>query len=110
MLGFVAGVLNGIFGAGGGLLVVPMLEGQDLPEKEAHATSIAVILPLSLVSAGAYLLKGVGADWRALGAAVPPGLLGAAAGAFLLKKLPNVLLKKLFGAVMVLSAVRLLLR
>jgi len=106
----VAGVLNGIFGAGGGLLVVPMLEAQSLPEKVSHATSIAVILPLSLISAAAYLLKGISADWHALGAAVPLGLLGAAAGAFLLKKLPNRLLKKLFGLVMILSAVRLLLR
>lgn len=110
IIGFIAGILNGIFGAGGGLLVVPMLESQKLPAKKAHATSIAIILPLSLISAAMYLLSGTGLDWSQLGAVLPVGAVGATAGAFLLMRLNNRFLKKLFAVVMIVSAVRLLLR
>ncbi len=110
IFGFIAGILNGIFGAGGGLLVVPMLESQDLEPKKAHATSIAVILPLSLVSTAMYLLGGVSADWRQLLTVIPLGAAGAVGGSFLLMKLNNRVLKKIFGIIMILSAVRILIR
>ena len=47
------GILNGLLGAGGGMLTVPLLEWMGVKGRRAHATSLAVILPLSLVSAGA---------------------------------------------------------
>ncbi len=109
-LGFLAGILNGLFGAGGGLLVVPMLEAQELPPQKAHATSIAVILPLSLLSAALALFQGRTLDWPAVWTLLPFGLAGAAAGAFLLSRMNPLLLKRLFGAVMLIAAVRLLLR
>lgn len=108
--GFVAGVLNGFFGAGGGLLVVPMLQSRGLPPRQAHATSLAVILPLSALTAALYLLQGVPVSWSQLGLLLPLGLAGAAAGAFLLKRIPAGLLKRIFGLVMVAAAIRLLLR
>lgn len=110
LLGIISGVLNGIFGAGGGLLVVPMLESQGLEPQKAHATSIAVILPLSVISAVLYLLRGVSADWQQLGLLIPLGAAGAGIGALLLAKLKNQWLKKLFGVVMLLSAVRIFFR
>lgn len=108
--GLIAGVLNGIFGAGGGLLVVPMLERQGLEPRKAHATSIAIILPLSLISGGLYLIQGVALDSSQLWTVIPAGLIGAAGGAFLLMKLKNRLLKRIFGVIMILSALRLLFR
>ena len=56
-LGLTAGILNGLFGAGGGVAVVPMLEKAGIEPKKAHATSISIILPLSLLSGIFYLLK-----------------------------------------------------
>lgn len=109
-LGFLAGILNGLFGAGGGLLVVPMLEAQDLPPQRAHATSIAVILPLSLLSAALALLQGRSLDPQALWTLLPFGLAGAAAGAFLLTRMNPLLLKRMFGLVMLFAALRILLR
>ena len=73
------GILNGLLGAGGGMLTVPLLEWMGVKGRRAHATSLAVILPLSLVSAGAYLLRG----WVSLGEAalfLPGGVLGASVG------------------------------
>lgn len=110
MLGFIAGILNGIFGAGGGLLVVPMLQSQNLEPKKAHATSIAIILPLSVISATMYLCRGVPFHWDPFWRTAPLGLLGAAAGSFLLAKLNNAWLKRLFGIVMIVSAVRIFFR
>jgi len=52
LAGGLAGIVNGLLGAGGGLILVPFFRRfTDLGEKEALANSVAVILPLSLVSA-----------------------------------------------------------
>lgn len=110
LLGFAAGILNGIFGAGGGLLVVPMLQAQELEPRRSHATSIAIILPLSVISALLCLVQGVKLDWDLLWQTTPLGLAGAAAGSLLLAKLKNSWLKRLFGVVMILSAVRIFFR
>ena len=60
--GAVTGILSGFFGGGGGMLVVPALTLiMKLTEKQAHATAIAVILPVTVVGAVTYLLRGVSA-------------------------------------------------
>lgn len=107
--GILIGAANGLFGGGGGMIAVPMLEKGGLEQKKAHATSIAVTLALSVVSAGVYLFKGSLEISDAL-KYVPMGLLGAGAGAWLLKKIPDKGLKKIFALVMILSGVRILLR
>jgi len=62
--GAVTGILSGFFGGGGGMLVVPALTLiMKLTEKQAHATAIAVILPVTVVGAVTYLLRGVSAGW-----------------------------------------------
>ena len=49
--GLCAGAVNGLFGAGGGMVLVPMLtKWGKLPEKEVFPTSVAIILPVSIVS------------------------------------------------------------
>ncbi len=77
--GICAGIANGLFGAGGGMFLVPMfctLAGME--EKRAFATSLAVILPLSAISCGVYLFKGEFDFLRAL-----PFILGGTLGGFL---------------------------
>lgn len=110
LLGFIAGVLNGFFGAGGGLVVVPMLEYAELEPKKSHATSIAIILPLSIISGIMYILNGVEINFQTLLTTVPLGIIGAVAGSFLLPKIKNNWLRKIFALVMIFSAVRLLIK
>ncbi len=107
LLGAVAGLLNGLFGSGGGVAVVPMLEKADIPPKKAHATSIAIILPLSIVSVGFYLYR---QNFQIMDALpyVPGGLAGAVVGSLLLKKIPNDLLRRIFGALIIVSSARIL--
>ena len=61
--GALAGVANGLFGSGGGLFLVPLfVSWLHMEQKKAFATSVAVILPLSVASLAVFLLKG-GMDW-----------------------------------------------
>ena len=59
LLGGMIGFINGFFGGGGGMICVPTLEkALKLDNKRAHATAIAVIFPLSLISCAIYIFKG----------------------------------------------------
>ena len=107
--GIGVGLLNGLLGAGGGLLTIPLLERMGVKEKEAHATSLAVILPLSVVSGGIYLARGwvrFGDVWPFL----PVGLLGAAAGGWLLGRLNTAWVKGGFAVLALWAGIRGLLR
>ena len=54
LTGCVVGLLNGFFGSGGGVIAVPMLRSCGFEQRSAHACSLAVTLPLSLVSVIIY--------------------------------------------------------
>lgn len=107
--GAACGLLNGLFGAGGGMAAVPLLKAGGLPQKKAHATSLAVILPLAAVSAAFYLLDGA-LSFREAVPYLPGGFLGACAGALLMKRIPSGVLRRVFGALLLVAGVRLLLR
>lgn len=109
LTGLAAGFLNGLFGAGGGILVVPFLEHSGIKAKNAHATSIAIIAPLSLISSLFYFNRSF-LDFSTAWNYIPAGVAGALLGTFFLKKIPTRLLKRCFGAVMIFSAIRILCR
>ena len=103
-----AGAANSMFGGGGGMFVVPAMNRfLGLEERAAHASAIAVILPLSVISAVAYTIRGV---WDvSLGITVSVGAtVGGAVGAFLLKKIPKNVLSFLFYAVMIYAGIKIL--
>lgn len=106
-LGLAVGVLNGLFGAGGGMVAVPMLRGLGAAPEQSHATSMAVIFPLTLVSGALYLRAGQFTLEQAL-PFLPGGLLGALCGAWLLPRIKTLWLRRLFGVMIIVSAVRLL--
>ena len=107
--GLLVGVVNGLFGAGGGMLAVPILKKIGLSQKEAHANAIAVIVPVTLVSASLYLLRG-SVEFKDALYYVPTGVIGALLGTFCLKKISPLWLKRIFGVFMVYAGVRLFLR
>ena len=106
-LGLVTGLFNGLFGSGGGVVAVPLLQKAGLKPKEAHATSIAVIFVLSALSTVLYFMRG-GIQLSQALPYLPGGLVGAVVGALLLKKIPNTLLRRIFGVILLASAVKLL--
>jgi len=107
LLGFLAGVLAGLFGVGGGVLFVPTLTlGLGLTQIHAEATSLLAILPT--VAAGTWRQARYGnVHWR------PAAMLGIAAvggveaGVALAESLPEDVLRRLFGALMVVVALQL---
>ncbi len=94
--GLAIGVVNGFFGGGGGMVCVPILENAlKLENKKSHATALAVMLPLSLASGIVYLIR-VKLDWYLFGFVGLGFVVGGAIGAFLLKKLNNVVVRLIF--------------
>ena len=108
LAGAAAGLINGFFGAGGGMVLVPLLiHLGKLPDKEAFASSIAIILPLCLVSLFVYGASGslpLAEAWPYLLGGLGGGLLGG----LLFRQVKPKLLHRLFGIIIVWGGVRLL--
>ncbi|MDD4715334.1 MAG: sulfite exporter TauE/SafE family protein [Oscillospiraceae bacterium] len=107
--GGLAGIANGFFGGGGGMVLVPLLTHWiGLEERRAFATSVAVILPLCAVSAAVYLMR---ADISLLSAL--PYLLGGLLGGFLggkvFRKVPANWLRRIFGVLILYAGIKSLL-
>lgn len=109
LYGIGIGLVNGIFGAGGGMIAVPVLKSNGLDQKQAHANAVAVILPISIVSTIMYLAKGNMTLGDSL-AFIPTGLIGSVIATFALQKFSNPLLQKMFAAFMIYAGARLLTR
>lgn len=105
--GALCGFLNGFFGSGGGVVAVPVLEKEDCSPNEAHATSVALIFMLSLVTALFYGFTG-NLDYAAAWKFIPWGVIGAISGAIFLKKIKAEWLKRIFGGIITIAAVRML--
>ncbi len=108
-IGFTSGVLNGLFGSGGGIAAVPLLERLGIEPKKSHATSVIIIFFLSIAATIGYYVSG-GLDFNTAFSYIPSGLAGAAVGTVLLGKIDNSLLRRIFGVIMLISAVRMLFR
>ena len=107
--GIIIGILNMLLGAGGGMLAVPVLKKCDLKQKEAQATALTVTLPLSFVSLIIYLFNG---NVKLNGNIFLPlfGASGAFLGAFLLKKVSNKWLKRIFACFLLFAGARILIK
>lgn len=108
LTGVLTGVANGFFGGGGGMVVVPLMTFLlKMKTKIAHATAIAVILPVTLVSAAIYLFGG----YFDLSVGAPSGVGvvgGGILGAWLLTKLKGKWITRIFAVLMCAAGVKLL--
>jgi len=109
--GIAAGLLAGLFGVGGGLIMVPALAfvlplqgvGPDVVMQVAIGTSLAVISATSVSSMLAHHRRG-GVRWDLLRGLAPGLAAGAAAGAFVAHALPGTVLQRIVGAGAILVA------
>jgi uncharacterized protein len=106
-LGFVGGVLAGLFGVGGGILFVPTLTlGLGLTQIHAEATSLLAILPT--VVAGTWRQSRYGnVRWRPAAMVGVAAIGGVEAGVALAESLPEDVLRRLFGALMIVIALQI---
>jgi len=108
VLGAVIGLCNGLFGAGGGIVAVSsMVYLLGLSEHDAHATAISVILPLAVISAFIYFRSGH-LDLDILAPVALGEVIGAIAGAWLLKYTSSVLLRRIFAMFIIFAALRMI--
>ncbi len=105
--GTLLGAVNGLFGGGGGMVAVPLLE-RSLPVREAHATAIAAVLPATLLSGAVYAFTG-----RVPLAVLLPAAIGVTAGGYLgaklLPLLPVRVADLLFGLLMLAAGLGMIL-
>jgi len=110
LIGLAGGVLSGLFGIGGGLVIVPgLILLLGMTPKQAAGTSLAaLLLPVGILGAIEYWRAGYIDVRLALLLAVGI-LIGAFIGARLAVGLPNELIQRAFGVLLVVVGVRLAL-
>ena len=108
IFGALAGFVNGLLGGGGGVIVVSLLlTVLALPQKNAQATALLIILPLTVVSAVVYLFEGV-IDWKPTLWTTVGVVAGGIVGALLLSKLKSDVVKIIFAVVLILGGIKML--
>lgn len=107
LVGVAAGFLSGLFGVGGGILIVPgLVLVARFPQRLAHGTSLAAVVPIAISSTASFWLHG-NIDWPAAMFLAAGAVGGAVAGTRLLHVLPHRTLGFAFAGVLLASAVRL---
>ena len=107
-IGLIAGVFAGMFGVGGGFIMVPLFVMWLKSERKmAHATSLAAVVPIALSAAIGYAMHGQ-VDWIAAIFVLSGSVFGALYGVKLLSTLPVRTLQLVFAALLFISALRLL--
>ena len=105
--GLLVGTLSGLVGIGGGVVLVPLLViGFGLSQHVAQGTSLAALIPTSMVGAITYQRRG-NVNPRAAAAMGLVGMVGAIAGAVLAQHLHATVLERLFGLLLLFAAYRL---
>jgi uncharacterized protein len=102
LIGLASGVCSGLFGVGGGVVMVPamvLLLGFDM--KKAVGTSLAVIIPTALVSSFKHYKNG-NIDWAMTLSLAPWAVLSGYVGAWLTRHVQSDSLKRAFGVFLVL--------
>ncbi len=105
--GGAAGLINGLLGAGGGMVLVPMLgEKSGLSEEERFPASVAIITPICIVS----LL--FSPQWQLTFSQILPYLIGSAGGGIIAglfgKRIPTVWLHRILGVLILWGGIRYL--
>jgi uncharacterized membrane protein YfcA len=109
LVGVAAGFLSGMFGVGGGILLVPgLVLVAKMDQRIAHGTSLAAVLPISASSLISYWSHDH-VDWRVAACLAAGALAGALLGTRLLHVLPHRTLAIAFATLLIVTAIRLFL-
>ena len=108
VIGLLAGILAGMFGVGGGFLMVPLyIAWLGLEQRKSHATSLAAVVPIALAGAIGYAGQG-SVDWNAAIALLAGSVFGVRYGVKLLVQVSVKFLQIGFASLLYLSAIRLI--
>ena len=108
LCGAVAGAVNGLFGAGGGILLVPLLTKlTTLEDNEIFPASVCIIAPICIVS----ILMGeniLNFPWLTALPYLIGSVIGGILAGFFSKKISTVLLHRILGAFIIWGGIRYL--
>lgn len=111
LTGILAGILSGLFGVGGGIVIVPMLTFLvKIPQHSATGTSlIALLLPVGALAVWEYYSQGkISPEHVKWGLVIAVGLFfGALIGAKIATHLPELILRRAFAVLMGLVAIKM---
>lgn len=108
LAGICAGAVNGLFGAGGGMVLVPLLSLlTDLGEDEIFASSLAIILPICMVSIAVTAMTGTLA-WREALPWLPGSALGGIIAGLWGRRIPVKWLHRGLGILIIWGGIRYL--
>ena len=108
-VGLVSGFINGFFGAGGGLLLVPMISyARKDDAKTSHATTLVCVLCMCLASSVFYFIKKQ-VDYKLSFVCTIGGITGSLIGTKLLKKLKNNVIDLVFSFVLMIAGVLMII-
>ena len=114
LIGILAGAVNGLLGAGGGIIVTYFLSHTLTKEQKSKngvfVNAVATMLPISVISLIIYLTKGYIKIDSSLLVLLPSALIGGIIGAFLLTKLHLKTVKILFSILVVISGIMMILK
>jgi uncharacterized membrane protein YfcA len=107
LVGVLAGFLAGLFGVGGGILIVPgLVLVVGMPQRLAHGTSLAAVVPISVASLVTYVVHD-NVDWPVALCLAIGAVGGAVIGTRLLTVLPVRTITVLFVILLLATAARL---
>lgn len=108
IIGLLAGIICGLFGTGGGMILVPaFIYMLKVEPKKARGTSLFCMLIMVIVSSIFYYKKNY-IDWKIGGLCAIGGIIGGYLGAKILKKIPDYVLKILFTSFIAYYSFRML--
>ncbi len=108
-IGLLAGVLGALCGVGGGVVMVPaFVLAMGMEQKQAVATSMAVIILTALSATANNARAGGLIDWKIVAAVGAASMLTAWFGSDLMRSLGNQTLTRIFGVVLVVFGARML--
>lgn len=109
VVGAVMGLLSGLLGIGGGTIAIPaMIYLMKMPTHLAMGTSLAVIIPLAISGTYKHLSNG-NVDLKVALALAIGGIVFAYVGAWLQSRVPDLMLKRIFGVFIIVLGVNLVL-
>ena len=110
LLGLLTGIFSGMFGLGGGIIVVPALVLIfGLSQHNAQGTTLAMMVPpIGLLAAWTYYSKGF-VDLKIAGLLCLGFFFGGLLGAKFVVGLPEPVLRKLFGVALLLISLKMIL-
>ncbi len=109
ILGLIAGIVSGITGIGGGIIILPALIFLfGLSQHQAQGTTLALLVPpIDILAAWTYYKQGY-VDFKIAGLLCLGLILGGWLGAKIGTGLSNVILARIFGVLLLVSAIRVL--